>query len=242
MSIMLRSLYLLSLMVLLLQSCQAPPPDTAPPELETASQGVRILSEAQVIARTSGFSDPERLLPDILFAALQALDNDRLLTPWDDNAHDRFVRALIIDPGNEIALQGLQDIVARYLVLSEQSSRRGIFEQAQAMIERAQFIDATHPGIEKAKAVLQAERDSGDLFFELDEREFANRSNKAQETLADIAEQAKEYGAFFLITAPSDDLARWMFGVMRDAISGYRLRGNIELASRTTVRLRMPSQ
>jgi hypothetical protein len=32
-----------------------------------------------------------------------------------------------------------------------------------------------------------------------------------------------------------------MFSIMRDAVAGYRLRGNIELASRTSIRLRLPS-
>ena len=58
--------------------------------------------------------------------------------------------------------------------------------------------------------------------------------------LIDIANQAREHEAFFLITAPNDELARWMFSVMRKAVSGYRLRGNIELASRAGIRLRMP--
>ena len=58
--------------------------------------------------------------------------------------------------------------------------------------------------------------------------------------LSDIARQAKQHEAFFLITSPNDDLARWMVSVMREAVDGYRLRGNIELGSSASIRLKMP--
>ena len=74
----------------------------------------------------------------------------------------------------------------------------------------------------------------------LDGNELRKQSAKIQEEIAVIARQARDKGAFFLITAPSDDLARWIFGVMRAAVPGYRLRGNIELAGRSGVRLRLP--
>ncbi len=78
------------------------------------------------------------------------------------------------------------------------------------------------------------------FFFPGGANNFTRRSDKAQETLTDIARQAQQHNAFFLITAPNDDLARWMFSIMQEAVIGYRLRGNIELAVRASIRLRMP--
>ena len=108
------------------------------------------------------------------------------------------------------------------------------------MLDRAQFVDKDHPAIAQARIDLQEEMNSGDLFFNLDGREFARRSEAAQERLSDIAKQAEKLNAFFLITAPNDDQARWMFSIMREAVGGYRLRGNIELTSKTSIRLRIP--
>ena len=197
------------------------------------------LSPAEVI---TGVTDENRrqFIADLLYEGLQALDANRLLTPIDDNAHARFKRVLAFDPDNEIALQGLQDIVARYLQLAGEASRQGLFSEAELLLERARFVDENHPGIAIAWLGLQAEMTSTDLFFTLDANEFTRRSDKAQETLTDIARQAQQHNAFFLITAPNDDLARWMFSVMQEAVNGYRLRGNIELAGRTSIRLRMP--
>jgi hypothetical protein len=230
------------LCLLLLGSCQTPPLESTPGESRPANEAldIRVLSEAEVYSGsdTAGNRD---MIPDILYAALQALSEDRLLTPVDDNAHGRFKRVLAMDPKNELALEGLQDIVARYLQLAGESMNRGIFDEAETMLGRARFVDSSHPGIARAAEALRLEMNSNDLFFKLDYPSYSARSELAQNELADIARQTREHEAFFLITAPNDDLARWMVSVMREAVTGYRLRGNIELSSRLGIRLRMPS-
>lgn len=231
------------LCVLLLGSCQTPPVESTPGESRPANEAldIRVLSEAEVYSgsETAGNRD---MIPDILYAALQALSEDRLLTPVDDNAHGRFKRVLAMDSKNELALKGLQDIVVRYLQLAGESMNRGIFDEAETLLGRARFVDSSHPGIASAAGALRLEMNSNDLFFKLDYPSYSARSELAQNELADIARQTREHEAFFLITAPNDDLARWMVSVMREAVSGYRLRGNIELSSRLGIRLRMPSE
>ena len=225
--------------VSLLLACATETPETEVIAEAESGPRIRTLSEAEVI-RGAGAAGSPRMIADLLFAGLQALDADRLLTPMNDNAHDRFQRVLSFDPDNEIALQGLEDIVLRYVELAQEASRQGLFEEAETLLGRASFVNPAHPAIAEARAVVQAEKDSGDLFFDLDASELAQRSEAVQAKIASIAEQARENEAFFLITAPTDDLARWIFSVMREAVAGYRLRGNIELASRAAVRLRMP--
>jgi hypothetical protein len=231
------------LCVLLLGSCQTPPLESTPGESRPANEAldIRVLSEAEVYSG-SDTADNRDMIPDILYAALQALSEDRLLTPVDDNAHGRFKRVLAIDPKNELALEGLQDIVVRYLQLAGESMNRGIFDEAETLLGRARFVDSSHPGIASAAEALRLEMNSNDLFFKLDYPSYSARSELAQNELADIARQTREHEAFFLITAPNDDLARWMVSVMREAVTGYRLRGNIELSSRLGIRLRMPSE
>ena len=238
----LRLLFFL-LCLLLLGSCQTPPVESTPGESRPANEAldIRVLSEAEVYSGsdTAGNRD---MIPDILYAALQALSEDRLLTPVDDNAHGRFKRVLAMDSKNELALKGLQDIVVRYLQLAGESMNRGIFDEAETLLGRARFVDSSHPGIASAAEALRLEMNSNDLFFKLDYPSYSARSELAQNELADIARQTREHEAFFLITAPNDELARWMVSMMREAVSGYRLRGNIELSSRLGIRLRMPSE
>lgn len=232
---------LLLILPLLLAACATEQPISEPEATVEGGMQVRTLSNAEVYS-PSGSSITRRELADLLFEALQALDADRLLSPVDDNAHARFKRALAYDPDNEIALQGLEDIVLRYIELAEEASRQGLFDEAETLLGRARFVNEDHPDIVAAAELLRTEKASGDLFFNFDARELAQRSEEAQTQLVSIAEQAREHDAFFLITAPNDDLARWMFSVMREAVDGYRLRGNIELANRGSVRLRLPEQ
>jgi len=233
----------LSLLAILLVGCQTPPAESPPSESASGSTAldIRVLSEAEVYSGSSS-ADSRSMIPDILYEALQALGEDRLLTPIDDNAHSRFRRVLAMDSQNELALQGLQDIVERYLELAGESMRRGIFDEAKTMLDRARSVDASHPNIATVAEALRKEMNSNDLFFALDYPLYSARSEFAQNQLADIARQTREHEAFFLITAPNDDLARWMVSVMREAVAGYRLRGNIELSSHLGVRLRLPSE
>ncbi len=226
----------------LLASCATPPESAgtaSAPEPERAQ--VRVLSEAEVYTGLQP-ADRQRIVADLLYEGLQALDADRLLTPVDNNAHARFRRALAYDPDNEIALQGLQDIVLRYVELAEEAIYQGLFDQAQLMLERARFVDESHPAIAAMTETLADEQDSGDLFYDFEANGIVSQSEAAQTRLADIAQTARDNEAFFLITAPNDAHARWMYSVMREAVAGYRLRGNIELASRYSIRLRMPDQ
>ena len=225
----------------LLFSCAVPPDEPStelPATAPSTGPNLRVIGAAEVVE--GGRISQRQLIADLLYEALQALDDDRLLTPVDDNAHARFMRVLAYEPNNEIALQGLQDIVMRYLELAQQSLRRGLFDEARSLIDRARFVDEDNAAIAGVVAALEAEMQSNDLFFSLESAAFANRSELAISQLQDIAQQAREANAFFLITAPSDSLARWMYGVMREAVEGYRLRGNIEIASQVSIRLRMP--
>lgn len=225
--------------LLALASCTSTP--ESPGDTATASDRatVRVLSEARV-SRGNTTAERERLIADLLFEGLQALDADRLLTPIDDNAHARFQRVLAYDSDNAIALEGLESIVLRYVELAEDATRQGLFDQAESLLDRARFVDESHVAINRAAELLALEQETGDLFFDLEASQVVGRTEAIQDKLADIAQQARQHGAFFLITAPNDEQARWIFSVMRDAVDGYRLRGNIELATRYSIRLRMP--
>ena len=99
----------------------------------------------------------------------------------------------------------------------------------------------THEGIARAWVALEAAMKSSDVIHSLDARDLANRSDELMAQLASIAVQARESGAFFLITAPNDAQARWIYAQMQAAVEGHRLRGNIELGESPTIRLILPT-
>lgn len=227
------------LIVALLQGCASQTDELSRAESGEARASVNIIGEASVEALQP--AQREALtLPDLLYAGLQALDADRLLTPEDSSAFHYFRRALALDSDNSLAREGLDAIYARYLALAREAIGNGSFESAELMLARAQRVNPAGAEIVRVRGELARERESGDLFFQLDGAEVSANSDAARAELAEIARQAKDCGAFFLITAPTDALGRWMFMAMREAVMGYRLRGNIELSSQTGVRLRLP--
>jgi tetratricopeptide (TPR) repeat protein len=229
----------------MLMSCQSPRNDTPVPDSEAqpAEQPVPVAVQDEEILRAWQIEfRRQRVIGDLLYDALKALQQDRLLYPANDNAYDRYRRVLALDPENRVAREGLDNIVERYLVLAAAASRQGRFAAAQEYIERARAVNQDHPAIAQSQAALEQDRNSGDLVFELDLQALESRSGALVEQLADIAGQAVQHGAFVWITAPSDETGRWIYSTMREQVEGYRLRGNIEIGGYAFIRLRLPEK
>ncbi|MCB1670960.1 MAG: hypothetical protein R3F41_15160 [Gammaproteobacteria bacterium] len=228
---------------LFLAGCQSADNETDVPDTEPQVAGmeeqVEAQSEEQMRAWEIAFRR-QRLIGDLLYDALRALQQDRLLLPADDNAYSRYQRVLALDPENSLAREGLQEIVRRYLQLAATASRQGRFAAADQYIDRARTVDRNDPAIVAARQALERDRNSGDLVFELDLQQLDAQSENLVQQLAGIADQAVANEAFVWITAPSDEKGRWIYGTMREQANGYRLRGNIELGGFAIIRLRMP--
>ncbi|MDX1491154.1 MAG: hypothetical protein R3332_07695 [Pseudohongiellaceae bacterium] len=179
----------------------------------------------------------QRKIADLLYDGIKALNDNRLLTPPDISAHAYFSRVLAIEPNNEIALKGIQDIVVKYLQLAAQAGRQGQFDSAETYLNRASQVDARHEGIAPAWAALEAERNSTDMVLGISARDLASQSSDLIDQLEEIAVKARDSGAFVLITAPNDSQGRWIYAQMQAAVQGHRLRGNIELGESPTIRL-----
>lgn len=194
--------------------------------------------------RSSEFEEAlsyQRMIADLLYDGIKALNANRLLTPPEISAHAYFSRVLAIEPDNEVAKKGIQDIVVKYLQLAEQTGRQGQFDSAKTFLRRAEQVDASHMGIASAWAALEREMNSTDLVLGINASDLARQSIELVDVLAGIAEKARESGAFVLITAPNDIQGRWIYAQMQAAIVGHRLRGDIELGDTPMIRLVKPT-
>ncbi|MDC1435693.1 hypothetical protein N8303_00355 [Gammaproteobacteria bacterium] len=232
--------YLIAVGALLLQACATT--DLSFPTQETTSSSEQ---ESIVIeqTRTGRISDPilrARILADMLFEASMAFDDNRLMLPAGDNAYDRYLEVLSFDPNNQIALQGVEDIVERYLVMANQAIQIGQFDDAENYLVRAEIINPGKQDIIEARRVLALESRVTRDYFALDPEELAAQSLIMMSQLGTIGELVRNYDATFLITARSDSEARWIYQVMREAVGGYRLRGNITLGSQPTIQVNIP--
>ena len=64
--------------------------------------------------------------------------------------------------------------------------------------------------------------------YPLDAKELASRSDALAANLGALAQRLRFSGETMMIVAKNDADARWIYKVMRKAVPGYRLRGDIK--------------
>ncbi len=79
-------------------------------------------------------------LQSLLDDASAALAANRLTTPADDNAFDLFQSALSLDPDNEVAQAGMEQIIRRYVRLAQRAVDRGRYQSALTLGNRARQV------------------------------------------------------------------------------------------------------
>lgn len=225
--------------VLSLSACQVPfyanqkkPTPVAAPVVTPPSVPV-ITKEQQVI----------RIL---LLNGEYTLSRDQLLTPANDNAYDFFRAVLKLDPDNQRAKGGLQGIVMRYVDLARQAAARGNYTQATTMLNNARIVDPTNLLIKEVSAGLTEQIKSappvqpyrgGANEFLLDAALLGKDHPQILARINEIAQKLKATDSLAMIIARSDVEGRWIYQKMRDAVPGYRVRGDIKLGGPPRVQL-----
>jgi tetratricopeptide (TPR) repeat protein len=176
-----------------------------------------------------------RLLADILYDARLAYEDNRLMTPAGRSAFDRYIEVLNLDPGNAVALQGIQEIVLRYIELADVAMSQGQYDSAASLLARGASLNPDRPELAEARQRLAVARETRLESFTLDPRGLSSQSPEMLNKLAEIARHIKQQEATFQILARNDDEGRWIYKVMREAVDGYRLRGNIGIAGTPTI-------
>lgn len=221
-----------------LSACQSPffanqkkPPVVAPAPV--APPPVVITKEQQVI----------RML---LLNGEYTLSRDQLLTPANDNAYDFFRAVLKLDPENQRAKGGLQGIVMRYVDLARQAAARGNYTQATTMLNNARIVDPDNLLIKEVSAALTEQIKSappvqpyrgGSNEFLLDANLLGKNDPQILARIAEIAQKLKANDGLAMIIARTDVEGRWIYQKMRDAVPGYRVRGDIKLGSPPRVQI-----
>lgn len=211
---------LLALFLLLLTGCSmtAPPAPITPELTEQDRQALR----------------RQEIIRSFIEKGREALAARRLMVPKHDSAFMWFKQALDIDEQAPEAHRGMRDITATYMVLAEEAFRLGQRERAELMLSRALLISAT-PASVKALRDRYPEAPPAANEFRLHSKDIRARNKRAIEYLAVIAQKAFEANSRLLIVARNDAEGRWLYKQMRQAVDGYRLRGNIQIGSRPKI-------
>lgn len=226
---------------LLLASCRVPDQEsgvgTLPEETPSESGGISSIRDS----RESGPEERQRQqIADWLYEGLRALREDHLMVPPDDSAHAWFSRVLALEPGNRLALEGLQDITSRYVELAELSARQGQFDNSEQFLRRAALVNPGDPRIESGRERVEMERSRTHSVHSLDNSAVARRDATA--ILSSLSEPAQLLSAnpdslYVVITAPDDEQGRWIYELMREQLDVQRLPGDIEIGGKASVRL-----
>ena len=83
-------------------------------------------------------------IEQLLSRAQQSLDDFRLLTPEGDNAYGYYRAVLLLDPVNDDAYEGIQDIVDRYITLVRKAADQHEYARASRYITRGLSIQPTN--------------------------------------------------------------------------------------------------
>jgi hypothetical protein len=187
--------------------------------------------------------DPQQLwIQQMLVAAELAFSENRLMIPVNDNAFDRYRQILDIAPDNAEAQLGLKKICRRYLTLANEAAHGGDLVAAQRYVDRARKADPSYEALDHMESYLdllveeqrkerarQAKpRVSKKNEYWLDVAAVNARSPAMVEQLHAIAKEVRALDTRFEIIARSDPEGRWIYQTMRDAVSDYRLRANLE--------------
>lgn len=212
---------------------------------QTVYEGTPLPEPQPVVAPATGGADEafarSMLLADMLYEARVAYDDNRLTSPSGDNALDRYYQVLQLDPGNAVALQGIQDIVLRYVDLADVAMRQGQYAEADSLLDRAEALNVARPELLAAWQRLERARQTEVRRYELDPNGLAEQSLEIMVQIGEIAQHIQRSEATFLINARNDAEGRWIYKVMREAVGGYRLRGNIDISSNPGILVTLPA-
>lgn len=206
------------IIVSLLTGCALKPTIAVPPE-----------PLAKVAPALPLDSHPQSLrIRELLFIADAALGRDQLMRPLEDNAYDWYQQVLAVDEGNPEAHRGMTRITERYLELAVQAFKRGRARLAEQMLSGAGRVAATPAQLEQIR-LKYSELSSPERQVLLPTGELSARSDSMLGLLSQLANKARQEDYRLVIIARNDTEARWIYRQMQAAVSGYRLRGNIEI-------------
>jgi len=182
----------------------------------------------------------QRILADMLYEARIAFEDNRLMSPAGNNAFDGFRAVLDFEPDNKVALQGIRDIVLRYVELADAAIQIRQYDNAEMFLNRAARIGENTAAVADGRQrLVQARKIQMDI-FELDAEQLDGRGLDIMVELGEIGQYIRNREATFLINARTDEEGRWIYKIMREAVGGHRLRGNIAVASEPSIQVVVP--
>jgi type II secretory pathway predicted ATPase ExeA len=119
---------------------------------------IRAKSIAKTLAQTDVIQAGN--ISKLLAQGRQALDDYRLVTPESDNAYEYLFAALQLDPANETARAGIQEIVDIYITLATKAANSNEIARAGRYLDRGLGIQPNNPALLALKDTVNNKMES----------------------------------------------------------------------------------
>lgn len=157
-------LVLLVLLILLLVFTQHRKKTTEPvPMVEPATESapVPVPEELPAVAEPpAAVDETAERIEQFLLSAREDLDALRLTSPAGNNAVEKYREVLALQPGHPSALEGLDNVVLKYIDLMDNSLAGGNITRAANYLAKAESVNPDHPALPAARTRLEQARQS----------------------------------------------------------------------------------
>lgn len=183
----------------------------------------------------------QRAIQHFLRRAEEAQREGFYTMPAGASAYDFYLNVLSMDPGNQQARAGIQIIVMELVSRARDALRQRAFGQVNSLLNRADEISPGNPLSAEVRKQLQREQRRAAAAVSQDgpaaqsvslpPAELSAKSPAMVATLQSIAQQIRTHEMRVIIVARTDGEGRWIYSQLREAVPGYRVRGDIRLGS-----------
>ena len=176
-------------------------------------------------------ADPQEI-QTLLQRAEDALLAGRLLSPASSSALLLYDRVLNLDPGNDAARRGIEQIAQHFIDEALDAAEQRRFEQARAMLGQARLADPEHPGMAAAEEQITLLSSAKRQVLKLDGKRLESRDAALLETLRHAGTLARRPGCRAIVHARSDGEGRWIYQQMSAAAGEgpERIRANLQIS------------
>ena len=149
--------------------------------------------------------------------AIESFRKDLLTTPDKENAYYFYQEILLLDPSNEIAKRGLEQIVERYLAWAVDAAYKKKPAKARSYIARSNLVDKTHPSIEPTLRQVEIINDSVYEKFIFDHTPVLQGQKNVTRLGSFIKDEPMNQRCRYLISAANDGLVRKIYTMVQQA-------------------------
>jgi serine/threonine protein kinase len=149
-----------------------------------------IFRQAEETGITETTSDDP--VQQLLVSAEENIRELKLTTPKDNNAYDKFMQVLELDPQNETAQRGIETISDKYISLAYGAINSHDNERARFYIRKAKEIWPESPKIAQANAALNASMDQKSASVPAESVQEPGQEEKKPSMVSDIKKWFKE--------------------------------------------------